>query len=477
MPRVQFGTSDNDFLQGFGEDDPDIYFDDEIYALDGDDTVVLAARPGLVWGGSGIDLLIGGAGGDWLNGETGNDTVYGNGGNDLITGGEGNDTLIGGWGLDTIYGGAGDDTILGAGFSSSGSESDGDADIIDAGAGNDTVFGGAGNDIIYGDTNTVETRPVPNSTTGQTYTVNIRPAGNDVLYGEAGDDWIFGFAGNDTINGGAGNDVMFGGLGNDFIFDLEGDNFISTGLGADYVQTGEGNDVVYSGGYADFLAPTPRVTASGFSFQGEPPADTNIVGVESAGNWRLQGGVGNADPQWVFNFGLYTVGNFPTGPVTIPLVTGDTISTGGGNDIIFGGSATEVLLDGEGNDSVTTGGGRDTLYMGGGLDVINLTGTTGLPVILAIDFRGAYNIETVQFTNPETIIYDRADAVGGDDLDVIYGFSGLDGDRIQYDDALGSDVTFTDDGSGGVWLANSEGIFAAIANATVAEVEAAFSYF
>jgi Ca2+-binding RTX toxin-like protein len=70
------------------------------------------ARPTVVDGGRGDDILLGGSGNETFFGGPGNDTVDGNGGADTAFLGNGNDTFI--WdpgdGSDTIDGGAGRDT-------------------------------------------------------------------------------------------------------------------------------------------------------------------------------------------------------------------------------------------------------------------------------------------------------------------------------------------------------------------------------
>ena len=456
MARVQFGTEFANLLVGFGIDDPAGYFDDVIYALGGNDIVTLGTRPGWVWGGAGDDYISGSIMGDWLIGETGNDQIFGFGGGDLLDGGDGNDTIFAGSGLDTAFGGAGDDVIYGYGFDPSVASSDGDNDILSGGAGNDTIFGEDGDDILYGD------------------------AGNDVLSGGNGRDWIFGFEDDDLINGGPGNDVLLGGDGVDFIFDMDGDNLIASGRGADTVMTGAGNDIIYSGGYNDFDPPRAPVYVSGYTADsGEPPRSTNLFEGESAEQWSFVRAGLSATGFWLANYGFdpsffssdpYVPRNMPSGP-------GDYISAGAGNDIIFAGEFNDTLFDGLGSDSVTTGGGADTLYLDGGVDVINLTGTVQRGFLVPSGIAGGYFTVQRPVLNPETLIYDRASAVGAADVDFIYGFSAADGDKIRYLSSLGTDVQFMDNGAGGTWLYNSQGIFASIADTSVADVQGAFSYF
>lgn len=515
MPITILGTSDNDFLQSGAEDDPNAYFDYIITGLEGDDTILVGFRPGQVFAGAGNDYISGGFSGDQLIGGDGADQIFGNGGADYIQGDAGNDIIQAGWGWDTVYGGDGDDVITGLGFSATGDASFGDNDtlvggagndiitgdtgvdlligdegddLLEGGWGNDTVYGGDGNDILrgegyslhgsaaegttdilfggngndelyggvgddylYGDTNYVENN-----------TRIVRPAGDDMLFGGAGNDWLFGFAGDDTLNGDAGDDLLFGGLGNDVIYDLIGNNVISSGRGADFVQTGDGNDIIYDGGYADFIAPQ----------RGEP----DLLGIDSPLTYTYSrfGYVGS------FGYDPY---NGQTPPEHFVALTrnfgpGDTIISGAGDDEIYASLYSNAIFDGAGNDYVDGGGGHDLLHMGAGQDTVILEGTKSLGYVGPghgwVGSVGIYNRATFQ---PETLIYDDIDGVSGGSLDHIYNFDAEDGDRILYEDAFGTDVTFADDGNGNALLANGEGVFAVFYELTAAELEVAFDYF
>lgn len=478
MPRQQFGTDGPDYLVGYAIDDPRAFFDDEIYGLGGDDTIVLTTRSGLTWAGAGNDYISGGAMSDWLIGEAGDDQIFGGGGDDLLDGGDGADTIQGGFGQDTIFAGMGNDLIYGGGFSATGSAADGDDDIIQAGGGNDVAYGGAGNDIIYGD-DSFQGRPyasLQNASPAMTdYVVTYRNSGADSLAGEGGDDWIFGFDGNDAINGGEGHDILLGGDGVDFILDMHGNNVIATGRGADTVMTGEGNDTVYSGGYRDFTAPRGPLFYNGYTMDnGEAPRSTALFAAETAEQYAfVRAGLG-ATGYWVDHYGSHATE--PSAPLAMPSGPGDYIATGGGNDIIYAGEFNDVIFDGLGDDNIMTGGGADTLYLDGGIDVIQLTGTVSRSILLPSGIAGGAFTSSALFLNPETLVYDRASAVAAGNVDYIYGFSQADGDRIQYDDVLGIDVAFHSDGNGGTWLTNSQGIFASIIGVSPSEVQQAFFY-
>ena len=146
-----------------------------------------------IWSLEGNDTVDGGMLADELHGGKGDDRLSGNGGNDTILGDSGNDNLSGGAGNDSLYGGEGNDSISG-------------------GVGDDVAYGGKGNDLINGN------------------------SGNDILYGDAGNDMLNGGAGNDTLDGGSGVDQLFGGSGDDVLVARSGTDFYSGGAGFDTVD-------------------------------------------------------------------------------------------------------------------------------------------------------------------------------------------------------------------------------------------------
>jgi hypothetical protein len=71
------------------------------------------AKPTIVHGGDGNDVLIGGFGNDIMFGDAGNDFMIGNAGNDIMTGGTGKDQMYGGAGSDLIAADFDDGTLAG----------------------------------------------------------------------------------------------------------------------------------------------------------------------------------------------------------------------------------------------------------------------------------------------------------------------------------------------------------------------------
>jgi Ca2+-binding RTX toxin-like protein len=236
---------------------------DQIYALDGDDSVqggdglgqrlqplhlpppvldvvveaisaadrfargVLGLHSGargddLIKGGLGADFVKGGSGADKTYGSEGNDTAGGGPGNDKFFGGAGNERLSGGEGEDEIHGGEGDDIDL---------DGDQQLDKIYGEEGNDSeVDGDRGNDLLYGG---------PGDDGGAPTSENLQHYG---LRGEGGENQVYGNEGADTIDAQTAVDLagapekIFGGDGDDTITAADGlVEVIDCGLGQDTV--------------------------------------------------------------------------------------------------------------------------------------------------------------------------------------------------------------------------------------------------
>jgi len=107
------GTADDSFpLDAFGAIVVEAGRGNDFVKLDTTNAPCTTAKPTIVSGGSGDDILVGGSGNELFFGNGGNDVVDGNGGADVAFLGDGNDTFV--WdpgdGSDTIDGGSGFDT-------------------------------------------------------------------------------------------------------------------------------------------------------------------------------------------------------------------------------------------------------------------------------------------------------------------------------------------------------------------------------
>ena len=308
---------------------------DEVYAGDGDDTVLGLLGDDFIYGGAGNDSLDGGVGNDYMQGDAGNDILTGGDGNDFMRGDAGNDFVYGGVGDDTTYGGAGNDQVFG-------------------GAGNDQMFGGFGDDTVYGGTGN-------DTITGS--------GENDVVYGDDGNDSLQGGTGRDTLYGGAGNDTMVGEEDADTFYAASGD----TVDGSETVTIGTDNDSLYVSGPATvvFDAFFPENGVITFTAGGSLPffniENVFVDGVQVfAPNFIVDGTAGAdlIDASYVDAQGDRVDANDNQAGSN-----DDIVLAGAGNDTVLSGAGNDQVYAGSGADSVTAGLGDDLVYGGTGNDV------------------------------------------------------------------------------------------------------------
>ncbi|MET7567233.1 calcium-binding protein [Streptomyces sp. NPDC005492] len=123
----------------------------------GDDTLTMSGRPGIVYGGKGDDTIHvdgggsadGGPGDDVLYGGSGDESLHGEQGDDTIYGGPGDDLLYGGIGDDVLHGNSGDDMLRGD--NRDGGRFDGGKDELYGGPGTDKLDGGPADDVVRQD--------------------------------------------------------------------------------------------------------------------------------------------------------------------------------------------------------------------------------------------------------------------------------------------------------------------------------------
>ena len=141
------------------------------------------------------------------------------------------------------------------------------------------------------------------------------------------------------------NDIVVGGKGNDNLWGYSGNDKISGGSGNDILCGGKGNDKLIGG--------TGKDTAL-FSKK------SNVVD-------------------------LSTTKKQNTGDGKDTLVEIENISSGGGNDKLYGSKGSNTLNGGNGNDLLIGGEGKDKLIGGEGKDIFKLT--TGKGFDLIQDFK------------------------------------------------------------------------------------------
>jgi Ca2+-binding RTX toxin-like protein len=243
---------------------------------------------------------------------------------------------------------------------------------------------------------------------------------NDVLTGTPGDDTIDGGAGLDTMKGGAGNDTYVVGDTGDIVVE-------EAGAGTDTVAFKYvGTDIVF--GSAEYSLPD---NVENLTFANYPVA--NILN-QITGN-------GNA----LDNVITGSVSSY-TGDSTFDDLTRNTLSGGGGNDVLIGAAYGDGLDGGDGNDTLRGMTGNDTLNGGVGAD--QLIGGAGddlyqmLDDVDQITERSGEGNDTVRTSlndytlaaNVENLILTGVSAVigNGNDLpNVLQGEDTLTGRRLN----------------------------------------------
>ena len=388
-------TNDGDSITGS-------WADERVDGLDGGDRIS---------GAGGNDSLFGGAGNDVLSGDDGDDLLNGGAGNDTLDGGAGSDTLAGGEGTDQLVGGDGDDTYvfnLGDG-----------QDTIREGGGNDLlVFGSGilpsdvvvtqlpgGNDLLLTITGTTDSILISNDidnggsriekvrfadgtvlTHADLMTRVIAPTSladtsygsfdAETLQGGAGNDILIARGGNDTLIGGTGNDLLVGGNDNDtYVFNL--------GDGQDIIQDDShgwgggagGNDVLQFGvGIAPIDVTVTQVNGTDIVLSINGTTDQVTISEALTNGYAAVEQINFADGTVWTSADLLTRSTLSNndGDVFYGTSGGQSLSSGGGNDILIAREGNDTLAGGTGNDLLVGGGDNDTYMfsLGDGQDIV-----------------------------------------------------------------------------------------------------------
>jgi Ca2+-binding RTX toxin-like protein len=317
-----------------------------------------------VWGGTVADelrgdvednALRGGGGADTLYGAEGDDTLWGQSGRDLLDGGGGADTAVysdnstpvrvdlasdtatfigQSWQAETlvsienVVGGSGADTLLG----------DAGANVLQGGAGADRLDGRGGADTVsfFGEAQGVLIN-LASQRAG-----SIGSAVRDTLVsiengrGGAGNDSMVGSAGANVLDGAGGSDVINAGAGNDTIMLSSGMDAIDGGAGSDtlvFDQTYEH----YGNGYREYGIDERW----GYFWWFYGPTDTTLAINLNSSSTLYYGGSG-----------------------TTTLTGIENVTTGVGNDLVYGSEVANVISVGHGANYVEAQGGNDTVYGG-----------------------------------------------------------------------------------------------------------------
>lgn len=311
-----------------------------------------------------------GTGDDQITGGTGNDTLTGGAGSDFLSGGEGNNQLFGGDGDDTLFGEFGSDAIYGADLLDGG---DGD-DFLWGQGGADTLIGGMGNDTLDSDPGTV----LIDGGDGNDLIYVNDP--NAITYAGAGDDTVaaggYGFGTITNIDGGSGRDVL---NANVDITQLNLSSFEVLAAGGGVIAT-----------VAQFQSFSEIVRFDG-------PGDSGQIFLDVVGGGTI-------------DFTAKAVGR----DLSVVVDASTFVTTGSGNDVLFGSQGNDTLDGGDGNDDITGYEGDDVLFGRAGDDTINgeASGDT------------VFGVDTIFGGDGNDLIFDQGaggsiDAGAGDDRIVV----------------------------------------------------------
>ncbi len=362
---VTYTVQDIDAAQN-GDDGRDIAVGFEAFQFGSDRLAVVRADRAT---GNGVsEIVIGSLGADTnataIHGGMGDDLIFGFGGGDTITGGEDDDTIMGGDGDDVIDGGTGTMDI--AVFR--GDRMDYKITAVLGADGNPARYkvtdemarnhGDDGEDTLTG----VEALRFIGGSPEVPSVVSVGITVADAIMGTSGADTITGVDVAHEIAGGEESDVITGGGGDDLI---DGGGGLDTAV---YTGSWQGGRYEIHLGRWKGTGPellTVRDTRTGSAGEGE---DTlrNIETIRFSNK----------------NFSVFNrVEDYSTA-ASHDIVIGDegkpnSISGGGGDDILFGRRHNDYLYGGEGDDTLFGGGGDNVFYgninteIGSGFDIVD----------------------------------------------------------------------------------------------------------
>jgi hypothetical protein len=273
-------------------------------------------------------VLVGGTGGDVFIGGAGADTFYGNGSGNLFNIGDGDNVVVTGAGGAVVNGASadGDNLVFVAGTDNAVTLGDGDNVVsLAAGTGAALTVGNGANTIFAagGDGDVITT-----GTGDNTLVAQINDSTVNVNGGQA-----FVFGDNDTVNLAAGVATLA----------VQGNNISTTGASGDLLLFQSGGAITEGAGNHQFYVTGANVSVS----------------VTGAGDNTVIGPTGDAD-----------IAISGPGTTIIGLQgTGNTISVGDGNALIFAGQGDDTVTVCYGYDTIVAGAG-DTLNIGAGLNQV-----------------------------------------------------------------------------------------------------------
>lgn len=317
-----------------------------------------------IWGGSGNDTieggvedneLRGGAGRDTLRGFGGDDVLWGQGGRDLIDGGEGSDTAVYSdnttpvrvdlrtqtvtfpgkpWPSETLVSienavtGTGDDVLIGTA---------GD-NVFDGGLGADSMFGGGGTDTVSYESHArgvkIELGPQRTTVIGTSVADQLGSVENAI--GGSGNDVINGSNGANVLDGGGGNDIVRGYAGDDILDLSDGNDRLDGGAGTDTLQWAPTYDDFDQVFYYHSIYDIEYFDESEF-YDGSKALHV-LIDLKQGAATKTVGATGTS-----------VIANF------------ENVTTGIGNDFVFGDDAANRISVGHGANYAQGRGGDDVI--------------------------------------------------------------------------------------------------------------------
>ncbi|NLC71635.1 MAG: DUF4347 domain-containing protein, partial [Desulfuromonadaceae bacterium] len=410
--RLTGGSGTNSIAGGDGTDilvvetDADMTLTNGSITIDGVSSTLSEIETAVLTGGdsantldasaftAGPVILDGGGGNDILIGTGDDDTLIGGEGEDRLTGGGGTDTLIGGGGIDTVVEnrdadftlfdsldtGGTDDAVLASGDETELLTGIERAELI-AGAGDNrfdvggftlgalTLDGGSGSDTLdfsYSADNITCAFTSLAALTASTGTGNTISA-----------------SGITQVKGGSGRDLLdFSALAGNLVFVIRADGSVAVSDGS-YTINADGT-VTLSGGTAMLTATdvnglvggtgtTTFVFEDGAVFEGTldgGPGGTNLLDYSACTDLNVYVDMMTPDAQDTTGSASNTDG----------ISRIHNVTTGSGDDEIYGSDAANVFITGAGNDIVMGAGGDDTINAGEGDDI--LSGGAGADILI-----------------------------------------------------------------------------------------------
>jgi Ca2+-binding RTX toxin-like protein len=357
IDSVSFATgSGNDIIDISAASTGGVYNYNYVSSGAGDDSIIGGLNAvNYLYGGDGKDYIeVNGNGANYLSGGSGNDNIKADTGNDIVYGGEGNDYIRSGQGVDFIDGQEGNDVL----------DIYNSLDTANTKIEYTTTTNGK---ITYGanDGTTFQNIESVSFGTGSgSDNINISAAtGNNYLYTGAGKDLILAESGNNVIFAGTGDDDIYTGAGSDTIY---------AGAGADIIWTGKGKDTIDGGDGNDFLGINNSLYAADIRIDYTSVTTGKITGGDNNGTTFKN----IESVNFTTGFGNDYIDIFATTAVAVP--SGfpsiyNFITTGAGNDRIYGGTGKDLISAGTGNDYISSRQGADFIDGGAGQDHLRLT--------------------------------------------------------------------------------------------------------